>query len=97
GSSLGTLAGNWTSTVNGLTLRAVIQADGAFTAFDSANCTYSGAFSLIDPTFDTYAETHVRTCNGVNATFTGLAAFLPATGAGTSGPPTQIKLLTDND
>ena len=97
GSSLATLAGNWTSVTGGLTLQAVIQSDGSFSAVDSNNCTYTGAFSLLDSRFDAYAETHVRSCNGVTVTFTGLAGFFPAMGTGASGPPTEIKLLTDDN
>jgi len=93
-SSLTALAGNWTATVNGLTLTATIQPDGTFTASDSNNCTYSGAFSLVDPTFDVYAETHVRSCNGAAVTFTGLASLLQTNS--TSGTATELKLLTDN-
>lgn len=96
GSSLASLAGNWTSSAGGLTLTATIQSDGSFTGLDSNNCTYDGAFTIIDPSFDTYAETHVRNCAGVTVTFTGLAALFPGTGAGVTGTPTQIQLLTDN-
>lgn len=95
GSALENLTGNWTATENGLTLTATIQPDGSFSGMDSNNCTYEGSFSLIDPTFDVYAETHVRSCNGIAITFTGLAAVLPTNAA--SGPATKIKLLTDND
>jgi hypothetical protein len=95
GSSLANLAGNWTATIKGLTLTATIQPDGSFSASDSNNCTYAGSFSLIDPTFGVYAETHVRSCNGVGITFTGLAARLPTNA--TSGLATELKLLTDND
>jgi hypothetical protein len=97
GSSLTTLAGNWTSTSNGITLTATIQPDGSFIGLDSNNCTYAGAFSLIDAKFNVYAETHLRTCGGVNVTFAGLAAFVPGTGTGVTGTPTQIKLLADNN
>jgi hypothetical protein len=95
GSSLANLAGNWTATANGVTLTATIQPDGSFSASDSNNCTYVGSFSLIDPTFDVYAETHVRSCNGAGVTFTGLAAILPPNA--TSGSATELKLLADND
>jgi hypothetical protein len=74
---------------------ATIQPDGSFSAMDSNNCSYSGNFTLIRPAFDVYAETHVRSCSGVAATFNGLAALLPANSS--SGPSTQLKLLTDND
>lgn len=94
-SSLASLAGSWTATADGVTLMATVQPDGSFTASDSNNCTYLGNFSLIDPTFDVYAETHVRSCNAVAVTFTGLAALLPTnTGSGTA---TEIKLMSDND
>ncbi len=94
-SSLASLAGNWTATANGVTLTATVQPDGSFTASDSNSCTYQGNFSLIDPTFDVYAETHVRSCSGVAVTFTGLAALLPTNNA--SGTGTEIKLLSDNN
>lgn len=94
-SSLAALAGSWIATASGLTLTATIQPDGSFSGSDANNCTYTGTFSLIDPTFDIYAETHVRSCNGVTVTFTGLAALLPTNAA--SGPTTELKLLTDND
>ena len=97
GSSLATLAGNWTSSAYGLTLQAVIQSDGSFSAVDSNSCTYTGTFSLIDSRFDAYAETHARSCNGVTVTFSGLAGFFPATGTGAAGPATEIKLLTDDN
>jgi hypothetical protein len=96
-SSLTMLAGNWSSSVKGLTLTATIQPDGSFSGADSNNCTYAGSFGLIDPNFNTYSETHVRSCNGVNVTFSGLAAFFPGTGSGTSGTPTEIKVLSDSD
>jgi hypothetical protein len=97
GSSLMDLAGNWTSSANGLSLTATIQPDGSFVGIDSNNCTYNGSFSLLDPNFNAYGETHVRSCGGARETFTGLAAVFPGTGTGVTATPTQIKLLTDND
>lgn len=94
-SSLASLAGSWTATANGVTLTATVQPDGSFTASDSNSCTYQGHFSLIDPTFDVYAETHVRSCNAVAVTFTGLAALLPTSNA--PGTASEIKLMSDND
>ncbi len=95
GSALPDLAGAWTSITNGLTLTATVQSDGSFSALDSNNCSYSGSFSVISPAFDVYAETHVRSCNGVATTFNGLAALLPTNDP--SAPSMQLKLLTDND
>jgi hypothetical protein len=92
-SALANLAGSWTSTANGLTLTATIQPDGSFSAVDSNNCTYLGSFSLLDPTFDVYAETHVRSCNGAAITFTGLAALLLT--KSTTGSGSELELLTD--
>lgn len=96
-SSLVTLTGTWTFVANGFTLTATIQSDGAFAATDSNNCTYSGAFGLIDPNFNAYSETHVRICNGVSDVFSGLATFIPASGSGPTGAPTVIRLLTDDN
>ena len=93
-SSLPTLAGSWSSSVNGLSLTATILSDGAFSAVDSNNCSYSGSFSLIDPTVNAYGESFVRSCNGSTAAFTGLASYFPATG---SGAPTQIRLFADDN
>lgn len=95
-SSLITLAGSWTFAATGFTLTATIGADGTFSATDSNNCTYTGSFGLINPNFNAYSEAHVRMCNGVSASFTGLATFIPATGTGPTGPPTTIRLLTDD-
>lgn len=97
GSSLTTLVGNWSYSANGFTLTTTIQSNGTFSATDSNSCTYNGSFSLIDPNVNEYAETHVRSCNGVNTTFTGLAAFIPGSGTGAAGTPTQLRLLSDDD
>lgn len=94
-SPLATLAGTWSYRANGFTLTTTIQSNGAFTGSDSNNCIYSGSFSLTDPNFDEYAEMHVRSCNGVNTTFTGLAAFIPGSGTGEMGTATQLRLLSD--
>jgi hypothetical protein len=96
GSALITIAGNWTYSQNGFTLTANVQDDGAFSGSDSNNCSYNGTFSLIDPRFNTYSETHVRICNGTTTTFTGLAAFFPPNGSGTTATPSQLKLLSDD-
>ncbi len=93
-STLATLAGSWTFSDNGLTLTATIQSDGTLSAIDSNSCTYNGAFGLIDSNFNIYSENYVRSCNGVNLTFTGLATYLPATGP---AAPAEIKLLADDD
>ncbi len=71
GSSLTTLAGNWTSTSKGMTLTATIQPDGSFIGLDSNNCTYAGAFSLINAKFNVYAETHVRPGGHPNSSTSG--------------------------
>lgn len=97
GSSLGTLAGNWSFNDAGFTLTVAIQPDGALSAVDSNGCTYAGSFALIDVNFNAYSETHVRTCNGVSDVFTGLATFIPATATGSSGASTIIRLLTDDN
>jgi hypothetical protein len=44
GSSLATLAGTWSYTANGFSLTATIRPDGTFSAIDSNNCSYTGAF-----------------------------------------------------
>ena len=94
GSSLGTLAGSWSYTAaNGFILTAIIRPDGTFSATDSNSCTYSGAFSLIDPTFNAYSESYERVCNGVSAPFTGLATYFPPTGNSAA----DIKLLADDN
>lgn len=92
-SSLATLAGNWTYTANGFSLTAAIAPDGTFTAIDSNNCTYAGAFSLIDPNFNAYGDSYTRACAGVSVAFTGLAAYFPAYGNATA----DLKLLADDN
>jgi hypothetical protein len=94
GSALANLAGTWSYTApNGFNLTATIRQDGTFSAMDSNSCTYSGAFSLIDPNFDAYSETYTRSCAGTNVMFTGLATYFPANG-GTQNA--DIKILADD-
>lgn len=94
GSSLPTLAGTWSYTANGFSLTATIRPDGTFSAIDSNSCSYTGAFNLIDPNFNAYSESYIRSCSGVNATFTGLATYFPP-GGNTS--TADIKLLADDN
>ena len=93
-SSLPTLAGSWSSSVNGFGLTATIASDGTFTAVDSDNCSYSGSFSPIDPNVNAYSESFARSCNGSTTTFTGLASYFPATASGT---PTRIRVFADDN
>jgi hypothetical protein len=93
-SALATLAGTWSYSANGFSLTATIRFDGAFSAVDSSNCTYSGAFGLIDANFNIYSENYTRSCNGSSTTFTGLASYFPASG---SAVPAEIKLLADDN
>jgi hypothetical protein len=94
GSSLATLAGTWSYTANGFSVTATIRPDGTFSAIDSNNCTYMGAFGLIDPNFDAYSENYIRSCNGVNVTFTGVATYFPPVG---STAAADIKMLADDN
>ena len=94
GSSFATLVGTWTYTANGFSLTATIRPDGTFSAIDSNNCSYSGAFGLIDPNFNAYSENYIRTCGGVNVTFTGLATYFPPAGNTSTA---EIKLLADDN
>jgi hypothetical protein len=91
--SLATLAGTWSYTFNGFSLTATIRPDGTFSAIDSNNCSYTGAFGLIDPNFNAYSESYTRSCNGANVTFTGLATYFPPSGNTTTA---DIKLLADD-
>ena len=75
-------------------MTATIRPDGTFSAIDSNSCTYSGAFSLIDPDFDAYGERYVRSCNGASVTFTGLATYFPPVGNTSSA---DIKVLADDN
>lgn len=93
-SSLATLAGTWNATAaNGFDLTATIRPDGTFSAIDSNGCSYSGAFSLIDPNFNAYSESHTRTCGGVNVMFTGLATYFPPSG---NTAMADIKIMADD-
>lgn len=94
GSSLPTLAGTWSYTANGFSLTATIRPDGTFSATDSNSCSYTGAFSLIDPNFNAYRENYIRACGGVNDTFTGLATYLPPSGTTTNA---DIKIMADDN
>ena len=94
-SALATLMGTWsyTDTANGFSLTVTIASNGTFTGTDSSNCTYSGAFGIINPVFDAYSETYTRTCNGAALTFTGFATYLPPSG----GVGADIKVLADDN
>jgi hypothetical protein len=94
GSSLATLAGTWSYTANGFSLTATIRPDGTFSAIDSNSCSYTGAFGLIDPTFNAYSENYIRSCGGVSVTFTGLATYFPPVGNTSTA---DIKLLADDN
>jgi hypothetical protein len=94
GSSLATLAGTWSYTANGFSLTATIRPDGTFSAIDSNNCSYTGAFGLIDPNFNAYSEHYIRSCSGVSVTFTGLATYFPPVG---NTATADIKLLADDN
>ncbi len=94
GSALSTLAGTWSYTANGFSLTATIRPDGTFSAVDSNNCSYEGAFGLIDPNFNAYSEKYIRSCGGVNVTFTGLATYFPPSGNSSTA---DIKLLADDN
>ncbi len=93
GSSLSMLAGTWSYTANGFSVTATIRPDGTFSAIDSNNCDYSGAFGLIDPAHNAYSENYVRACSGVKATFTGLSTYFPSGGASATA---EIKFLADD-
>lgn len=94
GSALPTLAGTWSYSTAGFSLTATIRPDGTFSAIDSNNCSYTGAFSIIDPNFNAYGENYIRTCNGVNDTFTGLATYFPPSGTSTGA---DIKIMADDN
>jgi hypothetical protein len=94
GSSLATLAGTWSYTANGFSLTATIRPDGTFSATDSNNCSYSGAFGLIDPNFNAYSESYTRSCNSINVMFTGLATYFPPSG---NTRTADIKILADDN
>ena len=93
GSSLATLTGTWSYMAMGFTLTATIRPDGTFLANDSNNCSYTGAFVLIDPNFNAYGESYTRSCNGAKVTFTGLATYFPPSGNTTTA---DIKILADD-
>lgn len=93
-SALATLAGTWSYTANGFSLTATIRPDGTFSAIDSNNCSYSGAFDLIDPNFNAYSESYTRSCNAVTVTFTGLATYFPPNG---NTATADIKMLADDN
>jgi hypothetical protein len=92
-SSLPKLAGTWSYTANGFSLTATIRSDGTFSATDSNNCSYTGAFMIIDPNYNAYSESYVRSCGGANDTFTGLAAYFPQNGTTNA----DIKLMADDN
>lgn len=92
-SALATLMGTWSSTANGFSLTLTIATNGKFTGTDSNNCSYTGAFGIINPVFDAYSETYTRSCSGATLTFTGLAAYLPPSGSANA----NIRVLADDN
>ncbi len=92
-SALSTLVGTWSYSVTGFSMTATIHTDGTFSANDSNNCTYSGTFGLIDPRFNAYSESFMRSCGGTSMMFAGLATYIP----GTSSTPTEIRMLADDN
>jgi hypothetical protein len=92
-SSLAALAGTWSYTANGFSLTVTIAADGTFTGTDSGNCSYKGAFGIIDPATNAYSETYARSCSGASLTFTGLAAYLPPS----NGTNAEIEMMGDDN
>ena len=92
-SSLATLMGTWSYTANGFSLTVTIASDGSFTGSDSNACSYQGTFAIINPVFDAYGESYVRTCGGAGLSFNGLAVYLPPSGAAAA----QINLLADDN
>jgi|SRR5579863_6684508 len=92
GSALPTLTGTWNYSVSGFSLNVMVNPDGTFSALDSDGCSYSGSFTLIDPSFNAYSENYTRACNGDRLVFNGLASYFPP--AGNSGA--EIKILADD-
>ncbi|MGH8462098.1 MAG: hypothetical protein ACRESS_10860 [Stenotrophobium sp.] len=79
------------------TLSLNIQNAGQFTGTDSAGCTYSGNFSLVDSNFNAYLENFNRTCgSGPADPFVGLATYFPASGTGSNMVPAQILFMADD-
>lgn len=76
GSSLSSLVGTWEGlTASGATLTVTIQSNGAYTGQDTDGCFYSGAFTIINASFDAYDVTTTETCGGTVASASGLATF----------------------
>ena len=91
-SSLPMLAGDWSYAANGFTLTATISTDGTLSAVDSNGCSYSGAFGLIDPSFNAYNASYTLSCGGTDVTYTGVASYFPASGSAVA----QIRMLSDD-
>ncbi len=91
-SSLSVLQGSWTYAATALTLNITVQTDGSWSGTDSANCSYSGSFSLIDANENAYAVHYKQTCNGTDKSFSGLASYFPAQGSS----PVQLRVFADD-
>jgi hypothetical protein len=92
-SALATLMGAWSYTANGFSLTVTIATNGTFTGTDSNNCSYTGTFGIINPVFNAYTETYIRSCNGTSLSFSGFAVYLPASGSANA----HIKVLADDN
>lgn len=85
-SNLGKLASDWTSIGNlqfksGIggendVLAISVADDGSFSGGDTAGCTYTGNFAVIDTAFNAYdAQLDITDCGGLNGSYTGLASL----------------------
>lgn len=92
-SALSMLMGTWSYTANGFSLTLTIASDGTLTGTDSNECSYQGTLGIINPLFDAYTATYLRSCSNSSLTFTGLAVYLPASGTVNA----QIEMLTDDN
>jgi hypothetical protein len=88
----GALAGTWSSTANGLTLRLTVSASGSLSGDDSDGCTYSGNVTIIDRNYDMLNANVTRSCSSGNFSFLGLVSYLPAAGSA----PAELQFMADD-
>jgi hypothetical protein len=86
------LAGTWSATANGLTLRIFINADGSLSGDDSESCTYAGTVFSDDPNVDMFYTTFTRSCSSGSTVFSGLVSYFPPAGS----TPVELQFMADD-
>jgi hypothetical protein len=79
-SSLAATAGTWKGIVSGFTNTFTIDSSGSITGSSASGCSYTGAVSIIDVSYDAYmVNLDIANCGGQNGSYGGLGALADTT------------------